>query len=314
MTTLLFWEKLLDATQRGPVVLLYVVDSNGSSPGRKGFKMFVTESGEMCGSIGGGIMEHKLVEYAISLLKTGSFKPFLKHQIHRPGEDKDRSGMICSGDQTIAFYYVGDRSSMEQDLSLSDSCCLLLTESGIKFIRQTQDDRREFISRDFKAWSVFEKLKHDQTLYVVGGGHVGLALTEVIQKLDFDLHLVENRNALNTFEENPFVRADHKHIVDYREIDQLIPQGDNIYVVLVTFSFRTDEQIIKRLAGKKFRYFGVMGSRSKMDVLINKLKDEGYSSDELASIRTPIGLPINSKTPHEIAVSIAAEIIAVKNQ
>ena len=69
-----------------------------------------------------------------------------------------------------------------------------------------------------------------------------------------------------------------------------------------------------RLFGKRFRYFGVLGSRAKMKTLLNSLKKEGFNERLLAEIRTPVGLPINSRTPEEIAVSIAAEIISVKNR
>src|SRR6478672_8991934 len=87
------------------LVLMVVIANEGSSPGRKGFKMLISEN-EMHGTIGGGIMEHKLVEYAQSLLLKPTFKPFIKHQIHDKAAPKDQSGMICSGQQTIVFFDV----------------------------------------------------------------------------------------------------------------------------------------------------------------------------------------------------------------
>ena len=87
----------------GKVVLMVVIQSNGSSPGRTGFKMWVTAE-NMSGTIGGGIMEHKLVEYAKTLLLKDAWKPFLKKQLHSKEASKDQSGMICSGEQMIAFY------------------------------------------------------------------------------------------------------------------------------------------------------------------------------------------------------------------
>src|SRR6478752_7363117 len=85
------------------LILMVVIANEGSSPGRKGFKMLVSEN-EMHGTIGGGIMEHKLVEYAQNLLLKPTFKPFIKLQIHDKAAPKDQSGMICSGQQTIAFF------------------------------------------------------------------------------------------------------------------------------------------------------------------------------------------------------------------
>ena len=64
---------------------------------------------------------------------------------------------------------------------------------------------------------------------------------------------------------------------------------------------------------KNFKYFGVLGSRAKMKTLLKNLETQGFDKEKLARLSTPIGLEINSHTPAEIAVSIAAEIIKVKN-
>ena len=81
----------------------------------------------------------------------------------------------------------------------------------------------------------------------------------------------------------------------------------------MTIGYRFDEIVIRRLLGREFAYFGVLGSRAKMTSLLRGLAAEGFDTEELARLRTPAGFPINSRTPEEIAVSIAAEIIAVKN-
>ena len=81
------------------VMLLYVLDSEGSSPGRKGFKMAVTADGDLCGTIGGGIMEFKLVEKAKSILESRNKEISLVKQYHDKTHDKNQSGMICSGSQ-----------------------------------------------------------------------------------------------------------------------------------------------------------------------------------------------------------------------
>src|SRR5688572_17084972 len=80
-----------------PVAMLAVLHSEGSSPGRTGFKMAVDPDGQMQGSIGGGIMEHKLVETARNLLQKSETKPIFKRQIHSKKAPQNQSGMICSG-------------------------------------------------------------------------------------------------------------------------------------------------------------------------------------------------------------------------
>ena len=81
----------------------------------------------------------------------------------------------------------------------------------------------------------------------------------------------------------------------------------------MTLGYRWDEIVIRKLLDKDFKYFGVLGSKAKMAILLSTLKNEGFPVDKLQNIHTPIGLAINSRTPEEIAISIAAEIIAVKN-
>src|SRR5947207_565017 len=95
--------------QNLPVMLLYVLESSGSSPGRQGFFMAVNANGEMEGSIGGGIMEHKFVEMAKEKVRVGNQESGVRRQIHDKSAVKDQSGMICSGEQTIWLYPVQDK-------------------------------------------------------------------------------------------------------------------------------------------------------------------------------------------------------------
>ena len=81
----------------------------------------------------------------------------------------------------------------------------------------------------------------------------------------------------------------------------------------MTLGYKSDEIVIRSLFEKDFKYFGVLGSKAKMKTLLTSLAKQGFPAERLKQIRTPIGLPINSRTPEEIAISIAAEIISVKN-
>src|SRR3954463_11531438 len=85
------------------IQLMYVLESEGSSPGRRGFKMAVAADGDFEGTIGGGIMEHKLVEKARAMLSERVNSISLVRQYHDKEHAKDQSGMICSGSQLIAF-------------------------------------------------------------------------------------------------------------------------------------------------------------------------------------------------------------------
>jgi xanthine dehydrogenase accessory factor len=131
-------------------------------------------------------------------------------------------------------------------------------------------------------------------------------------KMDFHISLFDDRADLNTLAKNEFVHE--KRIIDsYQNIGDFIESGANNYVVVMTLGYKFDEIVIRQLFDKKFKYFGVLGSRAKMKTLLKSLEKEGFDKNKLAKIYTPIGVQINSRTPEEIAVSIAAEIISIKN-
>jgi xanthine dehydrogenase accessory factor len=133
-----------------------------------------------------------------------------------------------------------------------------------------------------------------------------------MSKMDFYISLFDDRPGLNTIEKNEY--ADAIKIVDsYERIGDHIPSGVNAFVVVMTLGYKTDESVIRGLIHKEFKYFGVLGSKAKMSTMFRSLREDGISDNRLNNIHTPVGLPINSRTPEEIAVSIAAEIISVKN-
>jgi len=293
--------QVLQEEQR--LVLMVVVAHEGSSPGRKGFKMLVTKS-QMHGTIGGGIMEHKLVEYARSLLDEASFAPFLKHQIHDKAAPNNQSGMICSGQQSVAFYDVNLESLDRIALILnSEKGTITYTEKGIEV---------NGIAAPNSQWDFTESIALPNKVYIVGGGHVGLALSEVLSRLDFEIHLLDHRENLNTMEANPFVQS--SQVVAFEGIEQYLPEGENTYVVIMSFGYRTDDIIIRRLLGKHFRYLGMLGSQEKIATLFRNLLADGFPQEQLDQVHAPIGIDIKSETTSEIAISIAAQLIKIKNQ
>ncbi|CAN5333321.1 XdhC/CoxI family protein [soil metagenome] len=313
MTT--FWKQFKTYLGQGrKAVLLYVIHSSGSSPGRQGFRMAVTDHGEMFGTVGGGIMEQKLVELAKSKLEEGPFSPFLKRQIHSPDVTKDRSGMICSGEQTLVFYFI-DRdflptvSRLLKEITLA----LRLDQNGIELIDGNSKAPRFEIGKVTETeWDLIEQLHFTNSAYIFGGGHVGLAMSRAMSNIGFRVIVFDDRKDLNTLEQNSY--ADEIKIINYEESDRYVPEGESSYVIIMSFGYKPDEVIIRRLLGKKFKYIGMMGSRKKIDTMWQKLREDGFLEKELEKVHAPIGLQIHSKTTDEIAISIAAEIIALKNK
>jgi xanthine dehydrogenase accessory factor len=136
------WQLILKNYQNNiPEILLYVLESSGSSPGRQGFFMAVNSNNKMEGSIGGGIMEHKFVEMAkeqLTVMSNGLSEGKIRKQIHDKSAAKNQSGMICSGEQTIFIYKISDTDiphikNIITSLEQNKNGTLQLSPSGILF-------------------------------------------------------------------------------------------------------------------------------------------------------------------------------------
>ncbi|MDB5193760.1 MAG: xanthine and dehydrogenase maturation factor XdhC/CoxF family-like protein [Segetibacter sp.] len=313
------WKFITSNLQSGlSTILLYVLESKGSSPGRQGFCMAVNERGIMQGSIGGGIMEHKLVEMAKDQLQNQQAETTIKKQIHDKSVAKNRSGMICSGEQTVLLYPVqpGDIDSINElinSLDANQNGSLKLSPEGLSFSTQPPNNNFTFSLLHEDDWLYEEKTGYHNKLYIIGGGHCSLALSRLMSTMDFYITVYDERESLNTLEQNEYAHEKHR-VSNYSLLEDLIAAGDNTYVVIMTIGFRTDAIALKALLNKDFKYLGLMGSQKKIEILFNEFENEGYDKTKLSTIHSPIGLPIKSQTPEEIAISIAAEIIQVKNR
>lgn len=312
------WKLISESLEKNiPVMLLYVLESKGSSPGRQGFFMAVNANEEMEGSIGGGIMEHKFVEMAKEKLRVGSSESGVRKQMHDKSAKKDQSGMICSGEQTIFLYPVQKKDSQHileliSSLEQNKNGTLHLSPEGIFFSDDALEQDFEFRMQSETDWQYKEKTGYKNQLFIIGGGHCALAFSKLMRQMDFYIRVYDERENLKTMLQNE--AAHEKHVVgDYSELSNLIPPGKNHYVVIMTFGYRTDDVALRALLNKEFRYLGLLGSQSKIEKMFDDYRKEGIPAEVLQRIYTPIGLPIRSRTPEEIAVSIAAEIIKIKN-
>lgn len=317
MNELNLWKFILKSIEeKHPVVLLCVVDSHGSSPGRRGFKMAVAADG-LHGSIGGGIMEHKFAEMAKERLRSKESETVIRRQIHNKVAKKNQSGMICSGEQSILLYNIEEEhestlKSIIGALEKNGNGWLYISNDEFKFTAEGSGPEVIFEMKSDDEWSFLEWLGYKNHLYIVGGGHCSLAFSRLMRSLDFYVHVFDEREKLNTFEQNTFAH-EKKIIPDYEELNKLIPSGENIYIVIMTFGYRTDDVALRAVINGKYKYLGVLGSKSKMEKMFEEWKRDGLPADRLNNIFAPVGISINSQSPEEIAVSIAAEIISVKN-
>ena len=309
-----FWNSLKDqliAQQK--LILLVVVESIKSSPGRQGFKMFVAPDNTFMGTIGGGVMEFGFVEKAKKELQQNtSSKIYITRQIHR-GTKPESSGMICSGEQSIAFIPINTQHlPIIEDLITHPNGTLKINANGLTYLKNNDlKSKFRFQKTDQNQWIYREQIHQKPKLYIIGAGHVGAATSKLCQQVGFDVVLFDKRPILNTFEDNTEIA--NKHIIDYNTISDLIEEGPHVYVVVMTHGYKDDKIILAPLLKKQFKFLGTMGSRVKIKIMFKALLKEGYTQAALDKIHTPLGLSIKSETPDEIAVSVAAQLIKIKN-
>ena len=308
------WGFLVERLERGvPVGLLAVVDSRGSTPAKAGAKMAVAADGKREGTIGGGAMERHGVEQIRKMLGEG----IVTQRIERQEPHGDGSGRSCGGVQTLILHLCSaqDRApiaSLLRAIRQRDSVVFRIDPSGLALVEASSLNPGEtaFHQDGEDDWRYLENIGIPYTAYLVGGGHVSLALSRILTTLDFHIVVFEERPELDTFVDNPY--AHEKRIIPFDQVHRHIPEGEHHYAIVMTPSHASDERVLGALIDKRLRFLGMLGSKAKVAAILESLALR-IPEETLRRVHAPVGLPIGSHTPAEIAVSIAAEIIQVKN-
>jgi xanthine dehydrogenase accessory factor len=156
-----------------------------------------------------------------------------------------------------------------------------------------------------------EPIEPSPELYVVGAGHVGFHLARLAHDVGFKVHVVDDREKFANAERFPYAA---EIVVD--DIPAWIARATipaHAYAVIVTRGHTNDLEALRALAPRDLRYLGLIGSRAKVARIYDALVADQMPAELLSRVHAPIGLDIGAVTPQEIAVSILAELIAVKH-
>lgn len=148
-------------------------------------------------------------------------------------------------------------------------------------------------------------------LLIAGGGHVGYALYKIASNLNFDIVIFEDREELLIGD-----RFENAYELVTGRIDKELSNYNidmDTYVVIATRGHEYDQSGLRAVVDSDARYIGVIGSKRKVSIMMNNLKEEGISDDKLSKVYSPIGIDIDDGSPEEIAISILSEILAIKN-
>lgn len=323
MRELILWQLVqteLEAKQN--VILASVLSHQQGSPGKQGFKMAVSSSGKAYGSIGGGVMEKNFIEYCADRFSKNESVFDLKTLHHKTNTEFEKSGLICAGSQTIYLHTFKEKDlqvinkiikAYEKPSAKSSDNYIQYKKGKIKFSKRKDFNENYFfeISEKDNEWEFFEKAGYKNFAYIFGAGHVGFELSKVMHSLDFHITIFDDRKNFPFLENNFF--AHEKHNIPYTKVGKYVIDSNYSYNFVVTTGYISDKESIKQIISKKSRYIGLMGTERKIKKIFNECVKEGVEKSLLKRIKAPIGLDISSNTPEEIAVSIAAEVIKIKN-
>lgn len=157
-----------------------------------------------------------------------------------------------------------------------------------------------------------EPLRQRPPCVVLGAGHVGLALAKVAALAGFDVTVADPREELLTRERF----GDDVTLVDgYDEEDlDALPFGPDAFVIVVTHDHQTDQRLSEQVLAREVRYAAMVGSRRKALLTRQRCEAKGIAPERIALLRSPAGVDIGAETPEEIALSIVAEMVAVRRR
>ncbi len=178
-------------------------------------------------------------------------------------------------------------------------------EIGADFQRYISEKRPAVIGN-----TIIEPLQTSPVLYIFGAGHVSQYVSRVAAMVDFNVTVIDDREEFANRERFP--EAERVIVDDFTRVFEQLSFHGNEYVVILTRGHKHDALVLEQVMKRPSRYVGMIGSKRKTRMVMDYMRQQGFDDKTLESVYAPIGIAINSETPQEIAVSIAAELIKVR--
>jgi len=343
--TIVFYGRLAGLLGSGErIALCTILHLAGSGPRRAGAKMLVREAGGSMGSIGGGVLEVKAAAWAQEVLRTGQAmcRPFALDLQQASDE-----GMTCGGQVEVlieplegvrpavrdffgqilapgssdgpawlvtAIREEGDGVATARLLVAGGRAVASLSGAGLDFpedlLRPPAPPAPVLVERGDLRYFL-EPLTRPITVFVFGGGHIAVHLVPLCDRLGFRTVVMDDRADFVSRERFPQA-SELLAPASLADAPVGLSLGDDSFVVIATRGHGGDQAILRQALRRRPGYIGMIGSRRKRQLIFDQLASEGFSAEDLAQVACPIGLPIGAETPEEIAVSIAAQLIAAR--
>lgn len=299
--------ELLAQLRGRPAAMATLVRTSGATPRKEGTKMFVGENGEIFGSVTiGGCVDARVIEQAPAIL--ASRAPQLL-QFNLGDEDAWEIGLTCGGAVDVFLEPVtGELLSIYEtarvEWEAGRSVSIATTIGGDTI------GARRFVDAAERADDVYvEVLRPPATLLVFGASAVAIPLVGFAKTLGFRTIVVDARPRFANRERFP--DADELRIGIASEIAQQIGIGATTAVVLVAHDYKIDVPVLHQALSTDASYIGMLGSRRRGAAILEMLREDGVSVEQLTRVRVPIGLDLGGNSAAEIALSIVSQVVAV---
>ena len=333
--------QLIDAclSQSEPFALATVLKTWGSAPRKIGAHMVVTKSGKIAGSVSGGCVEGDMARKAEKVIENQ--KPELIHY-GVSNADAWQVGLSCGGKIDVYIEPFLTNSTMQNDEAFLLELIELVKNKkpgvvlrkpnydGIyrsiftenkkssdlqiaEFYNQVIQEKRHLDTELDGERYFFEAIIPDSRLILIGASHIAADLVHFANQLGMETIVIDPRKFFTS--NTSFESAPDKLIQDWpAEVLNEMELNPFTYVVTLTHDPKIDDQALEILLNKNVAYIGALGSRRTHAKRIERLKEKGFTDEELSKIKGPVGLSINAQTAKEIALSIIGEIVQTKNQ
>jgi len=345
--------QLLDQQyNNSPLVLATVTMAHGSTPQKPGSSALFCKDGLISGTVGGGIVEgkvHKLAMDAVLSNESGHFHFNLANDISKTEEAicGGQISILVDGNLNNSIpVFEKVKQSMDKGIpgvlitmvtGVTDNIVLInrywMSETYKPVLLARFRERIEPVvmsllsaanPSDYRELDLsipgaepsslffLEPIFSPAQLVIAGAGHIGRALAHLGSLLSFEVTVIDDRPEYANFENIP--DADHIIVKDIGEAMQELSMKDNTYIVIVTRGHKDDAAALKPCIGSDLAYTGMIGSINKIAAMRLNFIENGWATImQWEKIHAPVGLEIKSKTVEEIAVSIAAQLILVRN-
>ena len=322
------------------IALATVIQTWGSSPRRAGAKMAITPDGKISGSVSGGCVEGAVFDTGVEVLKSN--RPCLLH-FGVADETAWEVGLACGGSidifveplkselfQSLRSVLVEERLAVlvtvvrgpdellgheilvRDDGSISGVIHDKLNPMALRVANETLaqgESRRVMLNENVEVF--VEVILPPPTVLAVGGVHITIALMALAKTLGYRTVVIDPRSAFGN--ETRFPNVDQLIELWPQEAFQQIPITRSTAIAMLTHDPKLDDPALKIALPSPAFYVGALGSKTTQAKRRQRLLDEGLTEAHLNRLHGPIGLEIGAGTPEEIAMSIMAEIVAVRN-